>query len=88
MKKILLPILAVLFFGFTFAHQPRLVFKQPAGQVVNIQNPEVSQAFYGILSGQADTYQIIAETRFLLYINILAPDLPYSRTDFTVDIIE
>ena len=74
--------------GFTFAHQPRLVFDQPVGQVVNIQNPEVSQAFYGILSGQEDIYQIVSDTGFLLYVNLVVPNISGYRTDFTVDIIE
>ncbi len=88
MKKFLLPVLAVLFFWRTFAHQPRLVFQQPVGQVINVKNPEISQAFYGNLSWQEDIYTIIADTGFWLYINILVPDLPASRTDFAVDIIE
>lgn len=88
MKKFLLPIFALLLIGFTFAHQPRLVFEQPAGQVVNIQKPEISQAFYGILSGQDDVYQIISDTGFLLYVNIVVPKIYGSRTDFTVDVIE
>jgi hypothetical protein len=65
-----------------------LVFEQPAGQVVNIQNPEISQAFYGILSGQQDVYQIVSDTGFLLYVNLVVPDISGSRTDFAVDVIE
>jgi len=89
MKKVILSLLLLfVWIWFTFAHQPRLIFEQPAGQVVNIQNPEVSQAFYGNLVGQEDTYQIISETGFLLYVNIVIPAISGSRTDFTVDIIE
>lgn len=55
---------------------------------MNVQNPEVSQAFYGNLVGQEDVYQIVSTTGFLLYVNILSPDLSGSRTDFMVDIIE
>ena len=88
MKKLFLPVLAVMFFWCAFAHQPRLVFQQPAGQVTLIQNPEVSQAFYGILSWQEDVYQIVADTGFLLYVNLVVPDLSWTRTDFTVDIQE
>ncbi len=74
--------------GFAFAHQPRLVFEQPAGNVVNIQDPEISQAFYGILSGQQDVYQIVSDTGFLLYVSLVVPDISGSRTDFAVDVIE
>jgi hypothetical protein len=65
-----------------------LVFKQPAGQTIHIQNPEISQAFYGILSGQRDTYQIVTETGFLLYVNIVVPNMSGQTTDFTVYIME
>ncbi len=87
-KAILWLLLLFIWIWFTFAHQPRLIFQQPAGQVVNVQNPEISQAFYGNLAGQEDTYQIVSITGFLLYVNILSPDLSGSRTDFIVDIIE
>jgi len=88
MKNFFLLCFALVFCGFTFAHQPRLVFDQPVGQIVNIQNPEVSQAFYGILSGQEDTYQIISDTGFLLYVSLVVPNISGYITDFTVDIIE
>lgn len=88
MKKFVLPLFAVVFMGFAFAHQPRLIFQQPIGQVVQVQNPEISQAFYGILSGQKDVYQIVADTWFLLYVNIVVPDLSWAKTDFAVDLIE
>ena len=88
MKKIFLLVFVVVSFWFTFAHQPRLVFDQPIGQVINVQNPEISQAFYGILSGQEDVYQIVSDTWFLLYVSLVVPRISGSRTDFTVDIIE
>lgn len=88
MKKIFLSGVLLLLMGFTFAHQPRLVFDMPAGQVVNIQKPEVSQAFYGILSGQKDIYKIASDTGFLLSINLVVPDISGSRTDFSVDVQE
>lgn len=74
--------------GISFAHQPRLVFNQPIGQITEIQHPEDSQAFYGMLSGQEDLYQIVSETGFLLYVNLVVPNISGKRTDFTVDIIE
>lgn len=73
---------------FVFAHQPRLIFDNPIGEVIQVNNPEISQAFYGNLSGQEDVYEIKSDVPFLLYVNILAPDIAGSRTDFTVEIIE
>ena len=88
MKKIFFFIVCFLLFWFSFAHQPRLVFKQTAGEVIQVQNPEISQAFYGILSWQQDSYQIVVGTWFLLYVNIVVPDQEGQRTDFFVDVIE
>lgn len=56
--------------------------------MVSVENPEISQAFYGILSWQDDVYQIISDTGFLLYVSIVVPKIYGSRTDFTVDVIE
>jgi len=55
---------------------------------VNVEQPEISQAFYSMLSGQEDVYQIVSDTGFLLYVNIVVPDLPGQRTDFIIDINE
>lgn len=66
------------------AHQPRI----GAGQGANIQNPEISQAFYAELQGEPDEYIIEAEKEFLLHISILVPDLPESRRDFQAEVYE
>lgn len=88
MKKFFLPIVALLLIGVSFAHQPRLVFKQPVWEIVTVEKPEISQAFYGNLSGQEDLYEINADESFLMYVNIVVPNLPGYRTDYTVEIIE
>ena len=90
MKKISILLLAMFTaLGICSAHQPRLVRDQPNNEAhpIVVTNPEVSQAFYGILSGQPDYYQIQMDTWFLLYANIVVPDLSGQRTDFIVDII-
>ncbi|MDP1709962.1 MAG: hypothetical protein Q8L21_03680, partial [Candidatus Komeilibacteria bacterium] len=64
MKKsffIFLLIIAALFvFGQNkaSAHQPRLVGEST---VINVQNPEVSQAFYGVLSSEPVVYRLEAK---------------------------
>lgn len=91
MKKLIFLFVAVLTLsGVCSAHQPRLVRKQLSTEAnpVIVSNPEISQAFYGILSGQEQYYQIHSDTGFLLYVNIVVPDLPGQRTDFIVDIME
>lgn len=74
--------------GVSFAHQPRLIFQQPVGEVIQVNTSEVSQAFYGNLAGQEDVYNISSDTGFLLYVNIIVPAISGSRTDFFVDIIQ
>jgi hypothetical protein len=66
------------------AHQPRIT----SGQGEEIQNPEISQAFYAELQGEPDEYTIRAGEEFLLHINILVPDLPENRRDFRAEVYE
>jgi len=65
------------------AHQPRIVSGEG---ILKIQNPEISQAFYGELKGDAQSFEIDAEKSFDLYVNILVPDLPDINTSFFVEI--
>jgi hypothetical protein len=44
------------------------------------------KAYYGILDGTPDFYDIEAQQPFRLYLNILVPDLKDSRTDFIVEV--
>ncbi|BDZ69597.1 hypothetical protein [Methanobacterium petrolearium] len=60
------------------AHQPRL----DTGTAVSIENPiivdnpEISQAFYGQLNGEPVYYQIKSDKPFELYLNLLVPTSP------------
>jgi len=60
------------------AHQPRL----DTGTTVSIENPiivenpEISQAFYGQLNGEPVYYQINSDKPFQLYVNLLVPTSP------------
>lgn len=51
------------------AHQPVIVGKD----IVTIEKPEISRAFYHELSGQPRSYFITADKAFDLYINLLVP---------------
>ncbi len=62
-----------------FAHQPRLVGDAPA---IDVRNPEISQAFYARLAGRPQRYRILCAKPFLLYVNLLVPDLPGIDTDY------
>jgi hypothetical protein len=88
MKKKYLLIVILLSVVFVYAHQPRLVYEQDLSlkNPKIIENPEISQAFYGELRGKIDFYKIISDKDFDLYINVLAPDVKDARTDFSVDV--
>jgi hypothetical protein len=51
------------------AHQPVIVGKD----IITIEKPEISRAFYHELTGQPRVYLITADKTFDLYINLLVP---------------
>jgi len=53
---------------------------------LKVENPEVSQAFYGVLKGKPEYYKISSEKDFNLYVGIVVPDRKETRTDFLVEI--
>ncbi len=84
MKKILILSILFLIIGFSAsAHQPRLVFSSTE---IIVQNPEISQAFYGELAGLPAIYKIKSDKPFKLYANILVPKIENTRTDFLMKI--
>ena len=79
--KMLLLVCLLLAIGPTaLAHLPRLVTEDGA---VKVKDPEISQAFYARLEGRPAVYEIHAQQDFLLYVNLLVPDLPGIRTDIS-----
>lgn len=81
-----LSILLILFLSIcaVSAHQPRLevgVNSSMSNPIV-VQNPEISQAFYGNLNGQQDYYKITSDKPFKLYVNLLVPQSPGISSDF------
>jgi hypothetical protein len=65
-KKLLFSCTLLLFFGFSFAHQPRIVFDQVHNETnpIIVTSPEISQAFYGNLHGQEDIYHLSMDTGY------------------------
>ena len=86
MSKVSLPSLLLGFFLLATvscsSHQPRIVSEE----MTQIENPEVSQAFYAGLKGKPDYYQIESEEPFKLYVGILVPDLEGIDKDVSVEI--
>ncbi|MBL7045046.1 MAG: hypothetical protein ISR98_00385 [Parcubacteria group bacterium] len=88
MKRIIIILFIIGVFGFItstiFAHQPRLVKED----IIEIKNPEVSQAFYAELVGTPQIYYIQSENDFSLYVGLLVPDIPNIETDVSAIVRE
>ncbi|MCX6768176.1 MAG: hypothetical protein NTY90_05645 [Candidatus Micrarchaeota archaeon] len=65
------------------AHKPRLVGDSAS---VDVQNPAVSQAFYGTFSGAPAYYNIESDKPFLLYVGVLVPDLRSVPRDVSAEV--
>jgi hypothetical protein len=57
--------------GISSAHQPRI----PEGNEITVTDPEVSKAYYTELKGAPHIYTLFSDVPFVLYINILVPDI-------------
>ncbi len=84
LMSIILLFILVLSLGAASAHQPRLELGVNSSQAnpIVIQNPEISQAWYGNLNGQPDYYKITSTKPFELLVNILVPQGPGISSDF------
>ncbi|NIP54649.1 MAG: hypothetical protein GWN55_16335 [Phycisphaerae bacterium] len=69
---------------FANAHQPRII---TGSETVNIENPEISQAFYGVMTGEPANFQIVSEEPFRLYAGVLVPDIEEIDKDVSAEII-
>jgi hypothetical protein len=72
MKKIFIASVFIFFLsaGAVSAHQPRIV---SGNDPVQVQNPEISQAFYGEVNGAPQVYEFQTAGPVELYINLLVP---------------
>ena len=73
------------------AHQPRLTMGldiHSENTSLLVENPQVSQAFYGELNGRPDYYKIILDKPARIYFGITAPAIPEQVTDFTVELYD
>lgn len=78
-------IISCLFLANVFAHQPRLVGNETT---ILVDQPEISKAYYGSLSGKPVTYRIESPDPFRLYVNILVPDIEGIDKDVSVKILK
>jgi len=83
--KIFIIFMACLVFPlFADAHQPRII---TGNELVEIENPEISQAFYGVMTGEPANFQIVTEMPFKLYAGVLVPDIEGIDKDVSAEII-
>jgi hypothetical protein len=83
-RRLPLVILSVgLFFIPAFAHQPRIVGNQT---LIEVKNPDISQAFYAKLNGSPQVYKIVSDKPLQLYVNLLVPALPNINTDVSAEV--
>jgi hypothetical protein len=84
LKSIILLFVLFLSICAVSAHQPRLEVgvNSSLSNPIMVQNPEISQAFYGNLNGQPDYYKITSDKPFKLFVNILVPQSPGISPDF------
>jgi hypothetical protein len=89
MKKLILILFLFMMFGLVVAHQPRVGFD--AGTLespIEVEKPEISKAYYRELEGGPEYYEINSDQDFLLYLNILTPDIEGARKDFIVEVFQ
>ena len=88
-NKIILMVFLLFMVPLACAHQPRIAFGYNSSfeNPIHVDKPEISKAYYGELKGSPDYYMIESADNFTLYLNILAPDLEDSRTDFIVEVL-
>lgn len=70
---------------FAVAHQPQIVEGERPATV--IEEPEVSKAYYGELTGEPHVFTIDAHEPFDFYMNVLVPDLPSANKDVSAALI-
>jgi hypothetical protein len=68
--------------GSALAHQPVVV----DSDTTEVLDPEISKAYYGVLSGEAHTYVITSDIEFDLYVGILVPDSESPKRDVKAEI--
>ena len=80
----LITLLTICFGITTFAHQPKI----ENGTATTVSDPEISKAYYATISDEPDVYTIKSETPFLLYANLLVPDIPNQTKNFQMAIVK
>ena len=78
-------LLALTFPLVASAHQPVVV---TGDSPIVINQPEISKAYYGQLTGNPQIFQIHASSALKFYMNVLVPDLSGAKHDVSAAIID
>ena len=71
------------------AHQPKLINYSPTLDLPHkVNNPEISKAYYGKLTGKAHFYKIESKKDFLFYTGILSPKINENYKWFSIDVLD
>ncbi len=81
MNRSLIAVLIVLTFPFfASAHEPEYI---ATSTVIHIPDPDISRAYYGELPGSPAVFDVRLTETTNFYMNLLSPDIPGARTDFS-----
>src|SRR3989339_1565458 len=80
--------LSLFFTGTAHAYVPQIVVQESLHDITVIDDPELSQAFFGELQDFPHTYEIRADKSFTLYTQIRVPELPSSKNNVSGIIIK
>jgi len=88
MKKVFWLALWFILFWLCFAHQPRLVYKidLPASNPLQIENPNISQAFYAELKWTPEYYSFSFDKSYTWYTSIVIPMISWATKDFSFEL--
>ena len=75
MKKIIYLLMFILVCSFVLAHQPKV-----GDENIQVEDVEVSKAYYGELEGNAHVYTINSDKEFSIYVNVLIPGNKLTHT--------
>tara|TARA_B100001123_G_C15313174_1_gene1025194 strand:- start:1231 stop:1905 length:675 start_codon:yes stop_codon:yes gene_type:complete len=82
----------ILFFCYCIqavAHQPKLIYNAPSvNDPFIIEEPEISKAFYGKLTGEPHYYKIDSDKKFLFYTGILSPKTSETYEWLSIDVTD
>ncbi len=73
---------------FADAHVPIIVEGQDQTSIIEVSDPELSQAYYGQLTGFPHTFAITTTEPITLYVRVLLPDIDTSANNISGVIIQ